>query len=223
MVQMNKLAASRRMAVPLRDLRALEPHTPSAFARAILCRQRAMVVNLEHVKCIIGLDEVFVLDFHDEGVAALVEELEVRLGKAHRMAKSGRTTKVSVGRRCNRCTRSACTCSGSMRARRRRACRASQDRVPFELRCLEVALEAVVKHLEGQMADLEASAHPALDALSQRVTIVNLERVRRIKSRMKRLKVRCCPSIDFEQPRHRDPCLERVVPVVCVCRGGWRT
>ena len=40
------------------------------------------------------------------------------------------------------------------------------------------------------MADLEASAHPALDALSHHVTIVNLERVRRIKSRMTRLKVR---------------------------------
>lgn len=47
-----------------------------------------------------------------------------------------------------------------------------------------------MKHLEGLQADLEASAHPAMDALSHHVTTVNLERVRRIKSRMNRMKVR---------------------------------
>lgn len=156
-VQMNKLATSRRMGVPLRDLRVLDPKLSGSYASAILCRERAMVVNLEQIKCIIGLDEVFVLDFGNVDVVPFVEQLERKLRAAHLAAAADDKT---------------------------------QDPAPFELRCLEVALEAVAKHLEGLMADLEASAHPALDALSHHVTIVNLERVRRIKSRMTRLKAR---------------------------------
>lgn len=45
-------------------------------------------------------------------------------------------------------------------------------------------------HLERLSVDLEAAAHPALDALTRKVTTHNLERVRKIKSRMVRLKTR---------------------------------
>lgn len=45
-------------------------------------------------------------------------------------------------------------------------------------------------HLERQAADLEATAHPALDALTREVSTGSLERVRRVKSRMVRLKTR---------------------------------
>ncbi len=39
-------------------------------------------------------------------------------------------------------------------------------------------------------SDLEAAAHPALDALTRKVTTGTLERVRRIKTRLVRLKTR---------------------------------
>lgn len=45
-------------------------------------------------------------------------------------------------------------------------------------------------HLERATGDLEAAAHPALDALTHKVTTHNLERVRRVKNRMVRLKTR---------------------------------
>lgn len=45
-------------------------------------------------------------------------------------------------------------------------------------------------HLERQAADLEATAHPALDALTRVVSTASLERVRRVKSRMVRLMTR---------------------------------
>jgi len=62
--------------------------------------------------------------------------------------------------------------------------------IPFELRVLEVVLESVCSHLERLTSELEAAAHPALDALTSKVTTHNLERVRRIKNRMVRLNTR---------------------------------
>ena len=61
---------------------------------------------------------------------------------------------------------------------------------PFELRALEVALETVCAHLEVAAGDLEAAAHPALDYLTAAVTTPNLERVRRVKTRLVRLTTR---------------------------------
>lgn len=45
-------------------------------------------------------------------------------------------------------------------------------------------------HLSRLTADLEAAAHPALDALTKKVSTHSLERVRRIKTRLVRLKTR---------------------------------
>ena len=45
-------------------------------------------------------------------------------------------------------------------------------------------------HLSRLASDLEAAAHPALDALTRKVTTGTLERVRRIKTRLVRLKTR---------------------------------
>ncbi|KAG7667553.1 hypothetical protein Ndes2526B_g07491 [Nannochloris sp. 'desiccata'] len=60
----------------------------------------------------------------------------------------------------------------------------------FDLRVLECALDVVSGYLESQAADLEAAAHPALDALTLKISTSNLERVRRIKNRMVRLMTR---------------------------------
>ena len=45
-------------------------------------------------------------------------------------------------------------------------------------------------YLERMVGELEAAAHPALDALTASVSTTNLERVRRIKNRMVRLTTR---------------------------------
>jgi magnesium transporter len=62
--------------------------------------------------------------------------------------------------------------------------------LPFEFRVLEAALEAVCGALELAAQELEAEAHPALDALTSKVTSVNLERVKRVKGRMTRVTCR---------------------------------
>ncbi len=59
--------------------------------------------------------------------------------------------------------------------------------LPFEFLVLEAALEAVCTRLEADVAEAEAAAHPALDALTQAVTKTNLERVKRARGALARL------------------------------------
>lgn len=43
---------------------------------------------------------------------------------------------------------------------------------PFELRALEVALEALCSFLDARTTDLEVAAYPALDELTSRVRVL---------------------------------------------------
>uniref|UniRef100_A0A0E0KQS6 Magnesium transporter n=1 Tax=Oryza punctata TaxID=4537 RepID=A0A0E0KQS6_ORYPU len=56
--------------------------------------------------------------------------------------------------------------------------------LPFEFRALEVCLEFACKSLEHETCTLEKEAYPALDELTSKVSTLNLERVRQIKSRL---------------------------------------
>lgn len=88
-VQMNKMATSRRFQVPLRDLRVLDANLSASYPCAILCREKAMVISMEQIKCIIGTHEIFVLNYDHEDVAPFVEDLQRRLARAHSQAIAG--------------------------------------------------------------------------------------------------------------------------------------
>ncbi|GFR49948.1 hypothetical protein Agub_g12055, partial [Astrephomene gubernaculifera] len=49
------------MGIAYRDLRAIDPALPIPTPTAVLIRERALVVNLESVRMIIGCDQVYVL------------------------------------------------------------------------------------------------------------------------------------------------------------------
>jgi len=56
--------------------------------------------------------------------------------------------------------------------------------LPFEFRALEACLEAACSCLESETTILEEEAYPALDELTSKISTLNLERVRQIKSRL---------------------------------------
>ncbi|KAG9157536.1 hypothetical protein Leryth_023964 [Lithospermum erythrorhizon] len=60
----------------------------------------------------------------------------------------------------------------------------SPDYLPFEFRALEVALETACTFLDSQAAELEIEAYPLLDELTSKISTLNLERARRLKSRL---------------------------------------
>ena len=66
--QADKHALVHQLGVQLRDLRLLDPHLNTSYPSALLCRDKALVVNLEHIKCIITKDEVYIVNADEERV-----------------------------------------------------------------------------------------------------------------------------------------------------------
>lgn len=155
-MDLDKFAIMKRVSINARDLRILD-HLLS-YPCAILGRERAIVLNLEHIKAIITTDEVFLRNPLDENVVPVVEELQRRLpldfgrGEGEDEAETDERTEF-----------------------------------PFEFRALEVALEGICSFLDSQTRELEAAAYPALDELTTQISSRNLDRVRKMKSSMTRL------------------------------------
>ncbi|GMP76395.1 hypothetical protein CsSME_00033088 [Camellia sinensis var. sinensis] len=67
----------RRSGVQAQDLRVVEPELSNPSA--ILRRERAIVVNLEHIKAIITANEVLVPNPKDPFMVSFVRNLEFKL------------------------------------------------------------------------------------------------------------------------------------------------
>ncbi len=76
-IEAGKHAIMRRTGLPARDLRILDPQL--SYPSTVLGRERAIVINLEHIKAIITAQEVLLLNSRDPSVTPFVEELQRRL------------------------------------------------------------------------------------------------------------------------------------------------
>ncbi|KAL2334212.1 hypothetical protein Fmac_015425 [Flemingia macrophylla] len=141
LLDLDKYAIMHRVQIHARDLRILDPLL--SYPSTILGRDKAIVLNLEHIKAIITAEEhikaiitaeeVLLRDPTDENVIPVVEELQRRLP---RLSDSNQQ---------------------------------QGDESPFEFRALEVALEAICSFLAARTTELEVAAYPALDELTSKV------------------------------------------------------
>lgn len=76
-MEVDKFTMMRRCDLPARDLRLLDPLF--VYPSTILGREKAIVVNLEQIRCIITADEVLLLNSLDSYVLQYVNELQRRL------------------------------------------------------------------------------------------------------------------------------------------------
>lgn len=166
-IEVDKFSMMRRCDLPARDLRLLDPLF--VYPSTILGREKAIVVNLEQIRCIITADEVLLLNSLDNYVLQYVVELQRRL-QAAGVSDVWQTEGGDMSRR----VRNFDNMFGN----------SSPDYLPFEFRALEVALEAACTFLDSQAAELEIEAYPLLDELTSKISTLNLERVRRLKSRL---------------------------------------
>ncbi|WCJ21633.1 Magnesium transporter MRS2-2 [Euphorbia peplus] len=164
-LDVDKYAIMRRVQIHARDLRILDPLL--SYPSTILGRDRAIVLNLEHIKAIITAEEVLLRDPLDDNVIPIVEELQRRLplvystSQVHEDDEHPEAGKdVETG---------------------------EDNEFPFEFRALEVALEAICSYLDARTRELETDAYPALDELTSKISSLNLDRVRKLKSSMTRL------------------------------------
>ncbi|KAJ9700539.1 hypothetical protein PVL29_006040 [Vitis rotundifolia] len=166
-LDLDKYAIMHRVQIHARDLRILDPLL--SYPSTILGRERAVVLNLEHIKAIITAEEVLLRDPSDENVIPIVEELQRRLPPVNAF-RQGQGDGKDYGHH-------------DVEA-------GEEDESPFEFRALEVALEAICSFLAARTTELETAAYPALDQLTSKISSLNLDRVRKLKSAMTRLTAR---------------------------------
>ncbi|KAK7276829.1 hypothetical protein RIF29_17975 [Crotalaria pallida] len=148
-IEAGKHAIMRRTGLPARDLRILDPLL--SYPSTVLGRERAIVINLEHIKAIITAHEVLLLNSMDPSVTPFVHELHSRILRHHQQQEEE---------------------DDGMKI------------LPFEFVALEACLEAACGVLDNEAKTLEKEAQPALDKLTSKISTLNLERVRQIKSRL---------------------------------------
>nr|AFK48474.1 unknown [Lotus japonicus] len=157
-VEAGKHTIMRRTGLPARDLRILDPLL--SYPSTVLGRERAIVINLEHIKAIIIAHEVLLLNSRDPSVTPFVDELRARILRHRHATTSNPKLEMDNPE------------DGGMKI------------LPFEFVALEACLEAACSVLENEAKTLEQEAHPALDKLTSKISTLNLERVRQIKSRL---------------------------------------
>lgn len=135
-IEVDKFTMMRRCDLPARDLRLLDPLF--VYPSTILGREKAIVINLEQIRCIITADEVLLLNSLDSYVLQYVVELQRRLTTSG-VGEVWQSDAADLSLR--RGGRSFDNVFGST----------SPDYLPFEFRALEVALEAACTFLDSQV------------------------------------------------------------------------
>ncbi|ESR40975.1 hypothetical protein CICLE_v10027569mg, partial [Citrus x clementina] len=192
--EVGKHVIMRRTGLPARDLRVLDPLL--SYPSSILGRERAIVINLEHIKAIVTAKEVLMLYSTNPLVVQFVQDLQHRISSLQALS----TQQAGERDEMEREDKAEANLSGpSQHTLRRRASISSNERkddapetsvvagpkvLAFEFRALESCLESACRCLDSETRTLEEEAYPALDELTTKISTLNLERVRQIKSRL---------------------------------------
>lgn len=184
--EVGKHSIMRRTGLPARDLRILDPVL--SYPSSILGRERAIVINLEHIKAIITAQEVFMVNSTSPLVIQFLQDLQRRISSSG-PAQPHRSMDGDIEDQADEEPWG----SPSLQERgelkdgsniRDRAVAVDPKVPPFEFRALEACLESACRCLESETQTLQEEAYPALDELTSKISTLNLERVRQIKSRL---------------------------------------
>lgn len=153
--------------VPYRDLRMLDPSVDIPHPTSIFVRAEAIIVNFESIRMLIAYDRALVLSVPKPGRSLL-----------HGMAPRPQSPYVRhLARRVRP--------HGSMEEDVKEGLFDSS--LPFELRCLEAALDTAISLMTDETAALEQHVSPAQLYMSHRVTRFQLEELRDLRSEQSKL------------------------------------
>ncbi|KAI3912361.1 hypothetical protein MKX01_038423 [Papaver californicum] len=182
----------RRTGLPARDLRILDPVL--SHPSSILGREKSIVVNLDHIKAIITATEVFVLNFNDPVVYPFVHDLEQKVvSDTHQTLNNNNLVTEEepqneieeLGLRQFRdLFHSSADDKDAVKGLLDVRKMGGPVVLPFEFKVLEVCLEFACKSLETETSTLEQEAYPAVDELTSKISNLNLQGARQIKSRL---------------------------------------
>nr|KYP58331.1 hypothetical protein KK1_004634 [Cajanus cajan] len=199
-----KHSIMRRTGLPARDLRVLDPML--SHPSSIMGRERAIVLNLEHVKGIITASEVLMINSSNPLFLHFLQHLLSRLSHQTPSPMSNDMDSEAKPREMGSATlRGGEDSQNGLPVGVSEESDAVQARVdspnpkinaemltgtlapkqlPFEFLALETCIESACRCLESETSTLEDEAYPALDELTSQLSTLNLERVRQIKSRL---------------------------------------
>ncbi|XP_010242771.1 PREDICTED: magnesium transporter MRS2-F-like [Nelumbo nucifera] len=212
--EVGKHVIMKRTGLPARDLRVLDPML--SYPSSILGRERAIVINLEHIKAIITATEVFVLNSKDPIVVPFIQDLQKRVSYFHGAPKhvtESSDTDLEVAATASSDTPLFHVHSVLIKPSSQNISEQLHDSLgisvphsemkdsspksttdapvgagtkvlPFEFIALEACLESACRCLDSETSTLEQEAYPAFDELTSKISTLNLERVRQLKSRL---------------------------------------
>ncbi|RDX78723.1 Magnesium transporter MRS2-3, partial [Mucuna pruriens] len=201
LVEVRKQVIMQQTGVSARDLRILDPLL--SYPSTIVGRDRAMLINLEHIYAIITAQQVLLLDSTHSSVVPFVEDLHQRILTHHSATQpqpleDGDETKQD-----------------------------GMKVLPFEFVTLEACLEAACSALENEAHILEQETYPALDKLTSQISTLNLERIRLVKSRLvaltarvRRVKDELEHLLDDDEDMAELYLTEKIPPEISLGRGG---
>ncbi|CDO99155.1 unnamed protein product [Coffea canephora] len=158
-----------RLQIHPRDLRMLDPLL--SYPSTILSRERAIILNLEHIKAIITAEEVLIQDPLDDNVLPVVEKLRRRLNPVDANHRHQGDDQCSAAQHDVEVDGEDSNC-------------------PFEFKALEVALEAICSYLAASATEFEAALYPSLDLVTSKINSRHLDHIRKLKSQITRLAAR---------------------------------
>lgn len=189
------LIGKLNISIPIRDMRLLD-HNLGSCDSIILVRENAIIASLEHVRVIIMCDKVILPRNEIEGnpltarfLDLLEEAIQEWLDHNARVAEQLAQSSPERGPQGFE--------DGSSLDYPDETLSMSEDvqqefqPLPFELIVLEAALKEVISSISLQASDIEGVIMPAMDAVVKAVNPTNLERVRKVKTRLQRTTVRC--------------------------------
>lgn len=194
------LITNAKLNIPIRDMRLLDFNLVQADS-TILVRDNAIIASLEHARMIITADKAYLpregvehnplaARFVDVLEEAVLEWVRQRREFIWHLEEEMGMGSVPEGRKVPRSDAPA-TETDETSSMGTSGMRLETQPLPFELVVLEAALKEIIASITLQTKELEGVALPALDVLTKSVSSANLERVRKVKTRLQRLTLRC--------------------------------
>nr|CAB3479184.1 unnamed protein product [Digitaria exilis] len=172
-----KYAVMARTGLPARDLRVLDPLL--SYPSTILGRERAIVVNLERVKAVITAAEVLLPNSKDPAFTRFVHDLQTRV----LASSSDQAADLTDMEGDSSAVASPFPVPNSSKGHELEMTNKSTV-VPEMTSNSSMPNLAAAKDGNTKTSTLEQEAYPALDELTSKISTLNLERVRQIKSRL---------------------------------------
>ena len=194
-ILLGKHQISMALQLPVRDLRMLDPQLATTFPAALLVRENAIVVNLEGVRAVITVDHILLFSHTGPKVTAFVTNLQQKLSQRRRKGFRGGVESEEEDAVGDSYSPPGADSAAVQMLRSPGKRNYSEEdlpevgvpQLPFELHCLELVLQHVCSSLMEQATDLDRVLVPALEALVVRITMKNLEKIRKAKIVLNRL------------------------------------